>query len=221
MISIKEIPLKFPDMPLYIRPVSLSCLFLVAATAHAQLPDLPGENPALFGAIEQQKAFTLFSMFRHQEELALDSINDGCYARCHLMSLRLKQMGIEVRRAWAFSAPRTQLHAKTTRSSSGFVEWDWHVAPLVPVTIGEKLHWLVFDPCLCTRPVSLDAWRDRLRKDSVSPLPSLAVTQLGEPPIRNGIRVPGSGYWLQPDPKEGPNVHAVKTLGSMKRPPKK
>jgi len=193
-------------------------LLLSPLPALGQIPDLPVDDPDSVGAIDQQRAYSLFGMFRAQEDLAFHSPNDGCYARCHLMSMRLGQMGVPARRLWAFSAIKARLYAKTNGASSRVVEWDWHVAPVVPVRVGDKTRWLVFDPCLFSRPVSVEDWAAALRKNAAAPPPQLTVTQLGEPPIRNGQRFPGSGYWLRPDPREGPSAHAFKTLGEMKAP---
>lgn len=197
---------------------SLLLFFLLVPTLSAQVPALP-TDPEEVGALDGQKAFAFFAQFRSQEDLAFHAPHDGCYARCHLMSTRLRQMGVQVRRVWAFPPTKTRLHAKTTRASSGAVEWDWHVAPLVPLRIGDQVEWLVFDPCLFTRPIRMEDWQKAMRKSDAAPMPTLTVTQLGEPPHRNGKRLPGTGYWTQPDPREGPSAHAVKTLKGFGKAP--
>lgn len=187
----------------------LPCLMLlgIVAAVRADIGALP-RDPVDVAAIDMQKAIALFNLFRGQDDLALHAAHDGCYARCHLMSMRLRQMGVEVRRVWAFAPPKSRLHAKTL--SGRAIDWDWHVAPIVAVHSGDKVDWLVFDPCLFNRPTAIDDWtRAMTSKES---LPQLTATRLGEPPIRSGRRLAGSGYWTDRDPPEGPSVHALKTL---------
>lgn len=192
----------------------LPCLILLGifACARADIAALP-LDPADVTAIDQQKAIALFNLFRGQEDLRLQSAQDGCYARCHLMTLRLRQMGVEVRRIWAFAPPKLRLQAKTVSGRS--TEWDWHVAPIVAVRVGDKIEWLVFDPCLFTQPAPIEKWGQALAKKDTPP-PQLTATRLGEAPIKSGRRLLGSGYWAGGDPVEGPSVHAIKTLKSLK-----
>lgn len=191
-------------------------LFLASPLA-AQVPVLPSCLDVV-GTLDRQQAQALFRQFCFQDDLALHAPQDGCFARCHLMCIRLRQMGVQVRRAWAFPQPKTRLHARAIGAKSGVIEWDWHVAPLVPMRVGDQVEWVVFDPCLFTRPVSLEEWAHALRKDERAPLPSLAATQLGEPPTRHGKRLTGTGYWTAADPGEGPTAHAVKTLRGYGKP---
>ena len=186
-------------------PAFVLC-FAVAASAAANSFGLP-EDPAEVNALDQQKAFVLFSMLRHQD-LAYDFPADGCYARCHLMTLQMRQMGVELRRAWAFSG-KTRLFAKTPK---GTMSWDFHVAPLVPVRVGDKVQWLVFDPTMLGHPVPLEEWGNAMRKNDSFPMPTLTTTQLGEPPLRNGKRTGGSGYWVGGDPREGATAHATNMI---------
>src|SRR5262249_20198592 len=155
-------------------PAFVLCL-AVAASAAADSFGLP-DSPDEVNAVDQQKAFVLFSMLRNLD-LAYDFPADGCYARCHLMTLHLRQMGLELRRAWALSG-KPRLFAKTPK---GTMNWDFHVAPLVPVRVGDKVEWLVFDPTMLSRPVPLEEWGNAMRKNESFPMPTLTTTQLGEP----------------------------------------
>lgn len=197
-------------MPRFVPFSCAVCAFLMLALAGAAQPPTHPDDlvpSAEFQPLDREKALILFCLLKNQD-FAFDFPNDGCYARCHLMTLQMRQMGIHLKRAWAFST-KERLFVKTGK---GDITWDFHVAPLVPVRTDDKVQWLVFDPTLFVEPVPLEDWGQKMRKNAASPIPVLTTTLLGEPPMRNGKRLTGSGYWTSADPREGPSAHATNML---------
>jgi hypothetical protein len=79
--------------------------------------------------------------------------DDGCYARAHLMTHK-SYAKIPMMKLFIFGS----LHAKTSNHPQGYVDWWYHVAPIV--RIGDVM--FILDPAIePERPLTLDEWIDR------------------------------------------------------------
>jgi hypothetical protein len=167
------------------------------------------------GILTAAQAQALFNKMAQQGDIAFEHPWNGCYARAHLMVRRLQAMGVKPGKVWSFSNGEP-LRARTNRDTRGFVEWDYHVAPTVPVqgTDGKAYH-MVIDPSMFNKPVSVNDWLNGQRKASNSPWPRYCLTKIGESPtLPNGQKAGGTGYWRGADPAGDLDAHAI---GEMRK----
>jgi uncharacterized Zn-binding protein involved in type VI secretion len=161
------------------------------------------------GPLSPEMAAALFKLMAAQGDIAFKYPTDGCYARNWLMVQRMQQLGIQPYVAWSVG----DLHAKTSNHPKGYVEWAYHVAPLVEVRQPDgKIDVMVIDPSLSDRPMTVDEWKNAQKKNASDPDPALVFKKPGEPP---GTK--GSGYWPSDDPKEGPDDHAKRKMKEYKK----
>ncbi|MFO0846114.1 MAG: protein-glutamine glutaminase family protein [Gemmataceae bacterium] len=167
--------------------------------------------------VTARQAAQLFRWLAGQRDIAFGFPSDGCYARTHLMIRRLQERGYKPCKVWAFQngAP---LHVATANHPDGYVEWGYHIAPVLRVRFEDgKQRWYVIDPALFRAPVTIAQWRDAQKKPGSRWVPYVTLTRLGQAPRDpHGMQFPGSGYWLGVDPREGLDAHAVKVMRLFK-----
>jgi hypothetical protein len=185
------------------------------------MPHLPArpKTPSLsVGAtVTLQQAAQVFRWLASQRDIAFRYPSDGCYARAHLMVRRMQQRGYKPHKVWAFQNG-TPLHVSTANHPAGYVEWRYHLAPILRVRFdGGQQGWYVIDPALFRAPATIAQWRDALKKPGSRYTPYITLTRIGQAPKDpHGMKLPGSGYWPGVDPREGLDVHAVKTMQRYK-----
>src|SRR5262249_5916255 len=140
-----------------------------------------------------------------------------CYARAQLMIERMRTQKLHPYRVWSV-ANGEPLHAKTTNVRAGFVEWGYHVAPILRVRIDARTQrWYVIDPSLFRQPVTIAQWEAAQMKTRASHKPYITLTRVGEAPVWiDNKRKNGTGYWPGADPREGLHNHAVATMKRYK-----
>ncbi|HET7231378.1 MAG TPA: protein-glutamine glutaminase family protein, partial [Longimicrobium sp.] len=89
--------------------------------------------------------------------------DDGCWGRASEMCRLMIGMGLSPRKVWIQSAWPAHLHVSTRNNPSCFVNWGWHVAPILCV---RRWSWccffsqdMVIDPSLFTAPVTKAGWK--------------------------------------------------------------
>lgn len=167
--------------------------------------------------ISREEAQQIFRVMADQKDIAFRFVKDGCFARAYLMIERMKAMGLEPGRVWSFENGES-LHVETKLESEGYVEWWYHVAPVLPVQIQGQTVYLVIDPSMFDRPVTVKEWVEAQRKNDSSPQPLVQITRLGKPvfnPRTNSAD--GSGYWPGFDPLEGVVRNAAETMERNKK----
>ena len=168
-------------------------------------------------ALSVEEAVKVFNKMAHQNDIAFHYVTDGCFARTHLMILRLEKMGVRPARVWALPKNGGKLTAKTPFMKKGCVEWNYHVAPVVPVAYEGKTAYVVIDPSMFNMPVTIPVWAAAQHNTKGGGGPVIRVTKLGEAPLlADGTRAAGTGYWLAANPPEGMTNHAVKTMHKFK-----
>ena len=122
---------------------------------------------------ELSKAFDFLAKIH---EIPYDYPEDGCYARALEMARILERDGIlsakviiEVPHTTTVNAStgKTEFHstdgkilyAATKNSPKGYVEWIWHIAPVVYLNDGNQLTPMILDPSLFEHPVTVDEWK--------------------------------------------------------------
>jgi hypothetical protein len=128
-------------------------------------------------------------------------VDDGCYARCHLMVLHMQALGLRPAKVWTF-ANGEPLHVRRPEDRSRFVTWKYHVAPILRVRAASgKEAWMVFDPSMFRQPVTVATWAGAQRRPNSPHRPHVCLTRLGQAPVNEReVRCEGSGYWTGKDP---------------------
>lgn len=190
-----------------------SCITMTHVPARPASGSLPVSETITF-----RQAARIFRWLASQPDIAFRFPRDGCYARAHLMIRRLEEHGYTPFKVWSF-ANGTPLHVSTTNHPDGYVEWRYHIAPVLRVRFENGVQaWYVFDPSLFRAPATITEWRDAQKKPGSRYTPYVTLTRLGQAPRDvHGARLPGSGYWPGPDPREGLDAHATKTMRLYKR----
>jgi hypothetical protein len=167
--------------------------------------------------VTPQKCADVFNWMARQTDIAFRYPTDGCYARAHLMILRMRKYGFHPAKVWSFQNG-DPLYARTPNHPRGYVTWKYHVAPILRVRFHDgKQSWYVIDPSLFSKPVTIVAWRNAQKKPGSRYDPYITLTWPGAAPTdKNGRKLPGSGYWPGFDPREGPDTHALTTMRKYK-----
>jgi len=146
---------------------------LQAPYAAAQLCTTPPAVPcpSTTQVLTQQQAADLFNdLATNYADLkpTFKYPDDGCYARAHRMYQIICQT-YSSWKVWNYKSANGQLRACSDRGKNAgpcspadmrrYVEWVYHVAPLVLVKSGEQVQETVLDPSLFTGPVTVDDWQ--------------------------------------------------------------
>lgn len=163
--------------------------------------------------VSSEKVQQVFNWLANQRDIAYRFPGDGCYARAHLMIRRLKARGFRPYKVWSFANGGELLHVRTSNHPRGYVEWKYHVAPVLRVRLASgKQLWYVLDPSLFNRPVPIQTWKLMMKRRNASYEPYSVVTHLGQAPKDpRGTQLPGSGYWPGKDPRDI-DQHAMQVM---------
>lgn len=125
----------------------------------ALLPPLRTDQPDLpCSILSVEKAQKIFNELATRPEIPFQYPEDGCYARAHRMCQLMEEQGIISEKIFADG----NLRVETDSSPDGFVEWAWHVAPVVMVAKDGKPTPMVFDPSLFDHPVTINDWIEHM-----------------------------------------------------------
>jgi len=80
--------------------------------------------------------------------------DDGCWGRAHEMARLIFSTGVQPRKVWIYGNLRVQ----TVNSPACGVNWTWHVAPTLLVSIGAHVQVQVIDPSMFETPVPRQTW---------------------------------------------------------------
>lgn len=170
--------------------------------------------------LTMDKANELFNWLANMSDIAYKYAPDGCYARAHLMCLRMENLKITTYKIWAFAWENGRLlEVKTRNHPDGVVNWSFHVAPLIRVNLNEtKKTCIVLDPSLFDKPVTPREWRE-IQSPYPDKLPYSCISRFGQAPLsRDKTRYPGTGYWTKEDPvMYGITAHAHMRMAEYKR----
>ncbi len=182
-------------------------------TVFVRSADLAVARPAVAAdTVTLAQATTAFRAVAGRQDIAFRFVEDGCYARAHLMVGHLQALGMRPRKAWAFG----DLYASTPNHPDRHVAWNYHVAPTLRVRDQHnRVVEMVIDPSLATRPVTVAEWRALMTRPQ-GQVPSVCLTNLGQAPVKPGnVPVGGHGFWPGNDPADA-NAFAVYVMRMYK-----
>lgn len=79
--------------------------------------------------------------------------DDGCWGRAHEMARLIVSVGNVPGKVWNYG----NLHANTRNNPNCYVNWGWHVAPILAVTGWRE--FAVIDPSMFSSPVTVSQWK--------------------------------------------------------------
>jgi hypothetical protein len=100
------------------------------------------------------QAKSLFDEMAAQPHIPFRFPEDGCYARGHEMSKLMEKKGVISGKVFL----EGDLRVETPNSPKGYVQWWYHVAPIVLVEKNGKLEPYVIDPSIFSEPVPAEEW---------------------------------------------------------------
>lgn len=97
-----------------------------------------------------------FNTLAQRSDIAFNYVDDGCFARAHIMCRALQDMDVAPGKVWAYKGDEKM---KLTQAGRVFALWDYHVAPCVPVRMPDKsVQNIILDPGIFDGPVTVDQW---------------------------------------------------------------
>ncbi|MBC7691927.1 MAG: hypothetical protein H7222_09165 [Methylotenera sp.] len=128
------------------------------------------ELPTLKNAITSAKAEELFKTAAAMDDIPYKYIQDGCYARAHVIADRFEKQGVKTEKIWIFG--------ELTPLKNSNIHWGFHVAPVVNVrTESGVIEKRVIDPSLATHALTVQEWEGMIKTpgkitESIYPAPS-------------------------------------------------
>lgn len=99
----------------------------------------------------------IFDFLASQKHIPFNYPEDGCYARAHEMARLMEEKGIASGKTFIEGS----LRVETQNSPKGYVEWWYHVAPIVAVKKSDGTEVVyVIDPSIFDKPVPVVEWYD-------------------------------------------------------------
>ena len=112
--------------------------------------------------ISMKQAMRLFKQQKRRSDIAWNHIEDGCYARAHLMTRAFDKQKISTDKIWV----RGDLEKRLPNGE--VVKWDFHVAPIVYVRHKGKAVKMVIDPSISKKPVTVDKWLKEFDRNTIN-----------------------------------------------------
>jgi len=155
-------------------------------------------------------ALDIFNYLADQDDIAFNFVEDGCYARAHIMCKKLRDLGITPQKAWSGLQPGNNDNIKVIFHDAHKIEWGYHVAPVLEVKKGYNTELIVFDPSLFDAPVTIREWAKAQKEYEHS----IIITPLGADAPHKGK----GGYQpaLEDPPEGGFDTHANNKMKEYK-----
>lgn len=109
--------------------------------------------------VKEDELNKIFSDLANDPKFAFDAVENGCWARAHIMAHELEKRGIRVGKIFAEGL----LSVSTPKAMDGVgVNWSYHVAPVIAVETKNGTELQVIDPSLFNGPVPVKTWTDKM-----------------------------------------------------------
>lgn len=109
--------------------------------------------------VQEEELNQIFSEVSKDPKYAFDVVENGCWARAHIMAREFEKRGIRVGKIFAEGT----LAVETKKALNGEgVMWTYHVAPVIAVQTKKGVELRVFDPAMFDRPVPVKTWTDKM-----------------------------------------------------------
>ncbi|MGE5086746.1 MAG: protein-glutamine glutaminase family protein [Bacillota bacterium] len=109
--------------------------------------------------VKEEELNKIFSDLAKDPQYAFDAVENGCWARAHIMARELEKRGIRVGKIFAEGV----LTVQTPKALDGVgVVWSYHVAPIIAVETKSGVELRVIDPALFDHAVPVKTWTDKM-----------------------------------------------------------
>lgn len=148
--------------------------------------------------IKEDELNQIFKSIASDAKYAFEVIEDGCWARAHIIARELEKKGLRVGKIFAEGT----LAVRTPKALDGQgVMWSYHVAPVIAVDTGRGVEMRVIDPALFEKPVPVKTWTDKM---------------LPHPELKKGTKIYMTDRFVV-KPLRGENVKSLKENPSRGR----
>lgn len=108
--------------------------------------------PTAIASVSEARALELFKSVKSLEGLPRGYINDGCFARAHVIAEWLQQQGVHVKKVW--------LAGPLAPKSAPDVNWGYHVAPIITVSLPDRgdESWAIDPEMNSSAPLRVQEW---------------------------------------------------------------
>lgn len=109
--------------------------------------------------VDEKELDKIFADIKKESKYAFEYLEDGCWARAHLITQELEKRGIRAGKTFA----EGYLVVPTDKAMNGYaVQWSYHVAPLVAVQTEKGIEMRILDASLFDKPVPVKEWTDKM-----------------------------------------------------------
>lgn len=109
--------------------------------------------------VDEKELEKIFADIQKESKYAFEYLEDGCWARAHLITQELEKRGIRAGKTFA----EGYLVVPTDKAMNGqAVVWSYHVAPLVAVQTEKGIEMRILDASLFDKPVPVKEWTDKM-----------------------------------------------------------
>ncbi len=115
-----------------------------------------GKNQIEISSISISYMQVLFEALTRTYSIPFRYPDDGCFARAHKTALLLEDLGIVTAKSFIIG----DLKLYTNDSPKGFVNWWYHVAPIVHIKEIDDV--MIFDPTSSKEPLTKAEWVEKL-----------------------------------------------------------
>lgn len=140
-------------------------------------PETPTVPPPKAVHLTAAELDAIFADMADEPDIPFRFPVNGCYARAEAMVQRIaERYAIDIdalRKVYIRGDLRipTPYVYEGPRGNDAIVEWSWHIAPAVPVKNADgTISYLVVDPSLFNRPVTMDEWAAAMGDPSARPV---------------------------------------------------
>ncbi len=151
-VSEKQAP--SPQIPMTLQEAmkSSDTNLMVDAETHELLS--PSGKSFKISILTPKQTEDIFREMAGQKNIPFCYPEDGCYARAHEMTRLMEKKGIISGKLFL----EGELKVETKNTPKGYVEWWFHVVPLVAVKKGDKIVLSVIDPSIASSPLTIEEW---------------------------------------------------------------
>lgn len=144
------------------------CDPILPSNIRVAYPSLNLEKTAVgtipISVIPEEELKKFFSEISKDPKYVFSEVENGCWARAHIMAQDFEKRGIRVGKMFIES---DNMVVESKKALNGkFTKWKYHVAPVVAVQTKKGVELRVLDAVFFNEPVPVKVWTDRLLSNS-------------------------------------------------------
>lgn len=119
--------------------------------------------------VTEAEAQKIFDDFAQDSKFAFENPKEGCWARAHIMDQELEKKGIRAGKVFIEGSLR---YYSKNAPNGNYVDWAFHVAPIVAVQTPKGVQMRVIDPSTSKKPLPVNEWTQNMSLNDKLKIPS-------------------------------------------------